>query len=65
MFNLLRKKGIGEALDAQIAKFLDTDEGAEGLAKRLLISTSFMGPIATLVTRKPDMEGMTKNTVPP
>lgn len=52
MLNLLGQDVIDETLDAQIAKFFDTDAATEGLSKRLLTWSSFMEPIGTLDRRK-------------
>lgn len=49
MLHMLRKHVMTETLDARIANFLDTDEGAGGFTKRLLTSTCFMAAVATIV----------------
>lgn len=54
MLDLLRKDVIGEKLDRHIAKFFDTEAATDGLSKKLMTSSSFMAPIATFVSRRPD-----------
>lgn len=54
MLDLLSKDFIGETLDAHTAKYLNTNEAAEGLSKRLLTSNSVLPPIATFVRRTTD-----------
>lgn len=54
ILDLLRKKVIGETLNAGIAKFFDTDAAPVRLSKKLLTSSSFMALITTFVRRKTD-----------
>lgn len=51
---MLRKEVIGDTLDSHIARLFDTDADSDRLSKRFLFSSTFMGPIATFVRRKPD-----------
>lgn len=49
MLDQLRKDLIAKTLDAHIPNCFDTVVAADGLAKRLLASDSFLAPIATFV----------------
>lgn len=54
MLDLLHKEVIRESLDAHKEKLFDTNVAANRLSQRLLISKSFMAPIATFLRRKSD-----------
>lgn len=54
MVDMLQRDVIGKTLDAHIAKFLCTDEVAEGVSTRLLTLPFLMAPMGTSVRRKTD-----------
>lgn len=56
MLDLLGISVIGETLDAQKEKFVDTDAATEGLSKTLRASSSFMAPIPAFVRCKTGTE---------
>lgn len=55
MLDLLRKDGIGETVNAHIAKVLDTNAAANRLPEIFLILKSIMMAIAKVVQRKPTL----------
>lgn len=54
MLDLVCKNVIDEKLGANITKWVDTTAAADGIPGRMLNSSSFLEPIATLETCKTD-----------
>lgn len=63
MLDLPSEEFIGETSDSHITQFLETDETAEGLLKRLLTFTCFIAPIVTFLGVNPMKQWSTRSTV--